>query len=318
MEQIKVSVIICTYNQEATISRALDSVLGQKGDFTYEIIIGEDGSPLDNTRKVCEDYQQKFPEIIHLLPKAPNKGFITNFRDCLASTKGKYIAICSGDDFWHNTNKLQEQIEFLDNNSNFGLVYTDFKILNVDRKTTESDFYKTKGITPPIGKIYYHLIHKNPIAACTVLFRKSLVDNYLNFQSYIDLEFGMEDYPMWLEFSQHTEFMYIPTSTLTYSIADGSLSNNLSDLSKIEKFEQKIFKIKQHFLSKYPLKGILVQNLLDIHYSELVAKAVIGGHYKQARLYAKKLNKLKPVNVVKILVCYTPLIYLYKKRLLGE
>ena len=68
-----VSVLILTYNQEDTIARAIESVLAQQADVSYEIIIGDDAST-DNTRRVCQEYVSRYPEIIRLMPATPNKG----------------------------------------------------------------------------------------------------------------------------------------------------------------------------------------------------------------------------------------------------
>ena len=95
----KISVIVTTYNQEDTIGRTLNSILAQKCHLPIEIIIGEDCST-DNTRSVCKDYAQRYPQIIRLMPKAENKGIQNNYYDCLLECKGKYIADCAGDDFW--------------------------------------------------------------------------------------------------------------------------------------------------------------------------------------------------------------------------
>ena len=92
-----ISVIVITYNQERTIGRTLDSILNQRCHLPLEIIIGEDAS-IDNTRKICETYAERFPKMVKLMEKAPNKGIVDNYFDCLLTCKGKFIADCAGDD----------------------------------------------------------------------------------------------------------------------------------------------------------------------------------------------------------------------------
>jgi glycosyltransferase involved in cell wall biosynthesis len=75
---VTISVIVCTYNQEATIARALDAILAQQCTVPYEVIIGEDAST-DNTRKICQEYAKKYPDIIRIMPEAPNKGIVDNY-----------------------------------------------------------------------------------------------------------------------------------------------------------------------------------------------------------------------------------------------
>lgn len=109
-----VSVIVLTYNQEATVARALDSILAQRAPLGfYEIVIGDDASS-DATREICLDYLRRFPSIVRLMPAAPNKGVVDNYFDTLAACRGRYIADCAGDDWWTDPDRLVRQAAILD------------------------------------------------------------------------------------------------------------------------------------------------------------------------------------------------------------
>ncbi|MUP46840.1 glycosyltransferase [Gramella sp. BOM4] len=128
-----VSVLVQTYNHEKFIEQCLESILSQKTNFNFEIILGEDESS-DNTRSICLEYAKKFPESIRLLlHRKKNKirvnGITTgNFNAIynLFTSKGKYIAFCEGDDFWTDPFKLQKQVDFLGQNDNFSFCYHKF------------------------------------------------------------------------------------------------------------------------------------------------------------------------------------------------
>lgn len=310
-----ISVVILCYNQELTIARTIDSVLSQETEYQFEIIIGEDASPSDNTRSICEEYVVKYPKIISLLPTAPNKGVVKNYSDCLARCNGKYISTCSGDDWWHNSNKLQLQIEFLENNEDYGVVYTDFDTLDVNTSKKTKDCFTAKGVILPSGEIYQRLIEGNTILACTAIFRSNIFYKYIDLNKFVSLGFLMEDYPMWLEMSQHTKFKYIPISTTTYSIENGSLSNNLNNFSKFEKFETSVFNIKKYYISKYPIDGIHEDSLLQSLYLNLIIKCIKGKHFKEARCYSKKLDNCSLKIFFLRIICNSPLIWLYSLRL---
>lgn len=102
-----VSVCVQTYQHEAYIKECLDSILAQKTSFPFEIILGEDDSE-DQTRKICKEYAEKNPDRIRLfLRNKKDKIFINgvktgrfNFLENLKSCRGKYIAMCDGDDYW--------------------------------------------------------------------------------------------------------------------------------------------------------------------------------------------------------------------------
>ncbi len=102
-----------TYNHEAYISEALDSILSQETNFDIEIVIGDDNSK-DGTEKICRQYQDKYPDKIHYFRREPNIGMMPNFIQCMTDCKGKYIAICEGDDYWTDKNKLQSQVDFME------------------------------------------------------------------------------------------------------------------------------------------------------------------------------------------------------------
>src|SRR5262245_13387432 len=90
---MKVSVLITTYNHESFIAQAIDSVLMQRVNFDYEIIIGEDCS-LDSTRDIVVSFQKMYPDKIRLLLPQENLGFYGNviFKQILELSKGQYIA----------------------------------------------------------------------------------------------------------------------------------------------------------------------------------------------------------------------------------
>ncbi|MDC0957915.1 glycosyltransferase, partial [Flavobacteriaceae bacterium] len=103
---------------------ALDGFLMQKVDFDYEILLRDDAST-DGTSKICHKYANKYPDKIKLLAYTENqyqKG-VSPFRDNVKRAKGKYIAMCEGDDYWTDPYKLQKQVNFLENNEDFSFCF---------------------------------------------------------------------------------------------------------------------------------------------------------------------------------------------------
>jgi glycosyltransferase involved in cell wall biosynthesis len=113
-----VSVVCATFNQEKYISDAINSFLNQETNFPFEVIIHDDCST-DGTRKVIDEYVENYPRIIKPVYQTENQ-FSKGKRPInLASkyTKGKFIALCEGDDYWLSASKLQKQADFLMNNA---------------------------------------------------------------------------------------------------------------------------------------------------------------------------------------------------------
>ncbi|OQA21685.1 MAG: putative glycosyltransferase EpsE [Chloroflexi bacterium ADurb.Bin360] len=116
-----VSVSVATYQHVHFIEQCLDDILAQETDFPYEIIVGEDGS-VDGTRDICIKYAINHPDKIRLFLRDRNTTTLMhenrqirfNGVFCRMSCRGKYIALCEGDDYWTDPHKLQKQVEFLE------------------------------------------------------------------------------------------------------------------------------------------------------------------------------------------------------------
>ena len=119
-EYIKISVVVTAYNHENYIAQCLDGILQQKGDFTLEVILGDDCSQ-DKTRQIMHTYQEKHPDIFMLLPPRANMGITKNIKRCLDACTGSYIAFCEADDYWTDTYKLQKQLEFMESHPEYSL-----------------------------------------------------------------------------------------------------------------------------------------------------------------------------------------------------
>ncbi len=110
---IKVSVMMVTYNHGKYIEQAIQSVLNQNTNFKYELLIGEDCST-DCTRKVVERYQMDYPQIIRVVRHNKNVGALKNEAELRQRCRGQYIAVLEGDDYWIYPDKLKQQVDFLD------------------------------------------------------------------------------------------------------------------------------------------------------------------------------------------------------------
>jgi glycosyltransferase involved in cell wall biosynthesis len=107
-----------TYQHERFITQAVESVMMQKTDFPYELIISDDCSP-DNTRQLVLDLQRRYPDRIRLLLPATNLGMMSNFVQTLRACDGDYIALVEGDDYWLDPLKLQRQVALLEAHPEF-------------------------------------------------------------------------------------------------------------------------------------------------------------------------------------------------------
>lgn len=136
-DKVLVSVCLQAYNQIDYIKKSLDSIIAQKTNFTFEVLLGDDESS-DGTREICIDYAKKHPDKIKLFfhhrknnIKINSKSTgIFNFLYNLFSASGDFIAYCDGDDFWEDEFKLQKQVNYLKEHPNTVLTYHDIQLIN--------------------------------------------------------------------------------------------------------------------------------------------------------------------------------------------
>ena len=133
MEEVILSVLIPTYNQEAYIEKALDSVLEQKTQYKYEVLVGEDVST-DNTRNVLKKYEKEHPGKITVFYRENNLGravgVLDNHMDLYNKAQGKYVIFLEGDDYWVDDNKIEEQVSFLERHADYVAVAHNCKVVD--------------------------------------------------------------------------------------------------------------------------------------------------------------------------------------------
>lgn len=126
-----VSVCMITFGHAKFIEKAINSILMQEGEFEMELIISNDNSP-DNTDEIIRNIIQihEHGKNIKYFNHNKNLGVAKNFIFALNQCRGKYVAICEGDDFWTDPLKLVKQIDFLDRHDSYVVTYHDALIVN--------------------------------------------------------------------------------------------------------------------------------------------------------------------------------------------
>lgn len=136
MKNVLVSVICITYNQVDYIREAIDSFLNQETDFEFEILIHDDAST-DGTAEIVKEYADRYPEKITAILQKENqysKGVKISTTYIFPIVKGKYVALCEGDDFWTDNKKLQKQADYMEDHPECSMCIHDGWILSEDKK----------------------------------------------------------------------------------------------------------------------------------------------------------------------------------------
>ncbi|MCC3869510.1 glycosyltransferase [Terrisporobacter mayombei] len=225
-DEIMVSISCITYNHEKYIEQTIQSFLMQKTNFKYEILIHDDAST-DSTPEIIKKYHKKYPNIIKPLLQKENqwsKGVtIINYTFNHKRAKGKYIALCEGDDYWTDPYKLQKQIEYMESNANCSLCTHAVDI--IDENSEEiMNIIRPKNSNSRIDSREFIAGGGMFIGTNSIVYRKRLMDNPPDW--YFDAPVG--DYPLQIFLAINGEVYYMDESMATYRVGvPGSWSNRV-------------------------------------------------------------------------------------------
>jgi glycosyltransferase involved in cell wall biosynthesis len=209
-----VSVCCVTYNHEQYIKDAIEGFLIQETHSPYEIIIHDDCST-DGTAEIIRDYQQKHPDLITTILQTENQRSKGKkiFPITFERARGKYIALCEGDDYWTDPHKLQKQVEFLEAHQDCVICCTKADLLDQLKEEIQIGV-----IGPPGAKQIYTL---NDVlefgGVCptlTTLFRNGLISDFPKWF----FECAIGDYPLEVLLSSFGMIGFLDLSTAVYRV----------------------------------------------------------------------------------------------------
>ena len=267
-----VSIICPSFNHEKYIERSLQGFVIQKTSFLFEIIVHDDASN-DNSASIIRTYESKYPKLFNAIFQSENKhnqGEHIWFDLMFPKVKGKYIALCEGDDYWTDPYKLQKQVDFLEANPDYGLVHTDCDFFYEGSNILVKDKDNSDGFYQPSGDILEYLLRQNCIKTLTVCFRKSLFDKIVDLNEHQQNNWLMGDYPMWLEFAFHSKIKYFPESTAVYRIRQNSASRS-QDAGYNFKFLRSAYDIRIFMIKKFNLAPEILKEY-TLRYADILFK----------------------------------------------
>ena len=173
--ELMVTIRCLAFNQESYIRQCLEGFVMQKTNFRFEAIVHDDAST-DGTAAIIKEYAEKYPDIIKPIFETENQyskrdGSIRRIMN--EHTYGKYVALCEGDDYWIDPLKLQKQVDFLENHSDYSMCFHKVKV-----------FRQTNNVNKSCLKLFNHLeereytgeeiLGKWTVPTASVLFKKGI------------------------------------------------------------------------------------------------------------------------------------------------
>lgn len=230
---MKLSVLITTYNLEKYIAYTLDSVFMQETNFDFEVLIGDDGSE-DNTLKIVEEYQQKYPNRIsvYIMPREKGvkynkiKRAAANRLNIASEAKGEYCTFLDGDDYYTDNKKLQKQVDILENPNNKDCALCAHNIFMAYEDGTGFMLSRAKKERKFTFKQYWKLTY---ICTHGLLFRNYFNENFPkgNVANYFD------DNMIALWAFSFGKMYYIPDNMAAYRQLDNSNWNEKTKLQQL-------------------------------------------------------------------------------------
>lgn len=279
--QIVMVTIQCfVYNHAPFLRQCLDGFVKQKTSFSFEAIVHDDAST-DESATIIQEYASKYPGIIKPIIQTENlyskrDGSINRIVN--QHTRGKYIAICEGDDYWIDPNKLQLQVDFMETHPDYVLCHTDFDLT--------SGGYRNRHIyLDPDDTYFPQSFCRFNIATLTSLFRS---DTYFHLPKlWENKQWPMGDLPLWIELSHEGKIKYFNKVTSCYRILQYSASHG--SLEKEIAYSKTVVDICNYYADYYGIGHPKFIN--DSYYAGVVRLAFIHDNVRVAREYKQKAKE---------------------------
>lgn len=219
-----VSVLMITYNHGNYLADAIEGVVNQECDFSFELIIGEDASN-DATRDIALEYQKRYPEIIRVVYSLHNIGMNANSRRIFEKARGQYIAYCEGDDFWCASDKLAKQVELMRSDEQIGIVHSDWTRSCFKNGHWVYDFMRSVHRRVPSKYLNGHIFstwhYPKILRTCTILLRKQTMEACYS-SGLMDEKYHFGDSVLSAYITSCWKVGYIPSVMAVYRVSPNS------------------------------------------------------------------------------------------------
>lgn len=308
MENAKVHVWMVTYNHERFIAQALESYLSQVTNFQTHLFIGDDCSK-DQTPAIVKEYAAKYPDRITALINEKNLGIVRNSAWVFSHCTAPYVALLEGDDYWNDPKKLQKQVDFLENNPEYGMVHADVDLRYEESGTILKAYNASSNIHFPSGNILTDILLNTSlfIKTATLLARRDLF--IPSFHPDLILEKGwlQGDLTWCLEMAHKTKIKYMDEVFATYRLL-GESASRTNDHWKKYQMHKSGFDIRIYFAEKFGVEPAIQTLIFQNAFHTYLHDAYLLRDWKLVQTsleLAKSKNlKIRMKDRIKILVTF--------------
>lgn len=290
----KVSVLICTYNHENYIEESITSALRQCFSQSYEILIGDDFSS-DFTRRIVEQYQKAYPNQIRSFFNPNNLGASANFLGLVKASRGEYVAVLDGDDFWIDPYKLQKQWEIVQKDPSYGMVCSYASVLDQESHR----LIGTLG-NKSVECFKDLIVSDVDVASPTLFFNKRVLEKCISESDWYISNNYFFDSVISYWFAYFSRIYFIPEELAVYRVLRNS-GCHADDLSTQNSYRLRYYSIKLRFLleNKVPIDmshPVLLQEWIK---AEQYGAYQSDLNVRKSKAYRMGAILLKPFRIIK-------------------
>ncbi|WP_144605240.1 glycosyltransferase [Algoriphagus algorifonticola] len=285
-----VSVSCLSFNHANYIRQCFEGILAQKTNFPFEIVVYDDAST-DGTIEIIQEYIHKYPDLFNVFFQKENqyskgvRGIAPRFN--FPRCRGKYIAFCEGDDFWIDPDKLQKQVDFLEENQDFTICCTNYSEVDQDGKLLKENIWDGFRLSPVITHEMI-LEHYKP-KILTSMFRKSAFKN--GFPNIFSQTFNTDNFLCAIA-TENGPAGFLNFNSGCYRVHNQGVWSGKSEIRQFEMQLDTFFKMKGYF------KNQKQQRSID--------KRIYSIERKLSRIYAKEKEIGKSLDLIKRMMKVDP------------
>jgi len=288
---ILVSICCLTFNHQNYIRQCLDGFMVQQTNFKFEVLIHDDAST-DNTATIVREYEHKYPAIIKPIYQTENQysnGIKPSIKFQFPRVKGKYIAMCEGDDYWTDPLKLQKQVDFMESHPNLSFCFHGAQTLTADG--IYGIYYKKKQFKDRqlVPKKYFLESGGGGYCTASSFFRTSVVKSIPQYFT----KCPVGDLPLALLAITKGDIGYLKDEMAVYRLMT---DNSWSQVTKFDKKNENLviifdtikqFEIQTNF--KYSNEMVLLKKVMNYKFGFYNYKHSI---FKSLKYAIKNFNKM--------------------------
>lgn len=280
------SVHVLTFNNEKYIEETLNTILKQKTNFKFEIVIGDDNST-DNTNTILETFAAKYASFINYKKNEKQLGILKNFKSTLDRCKGDYVFAIAGDDFLKQDYTLQKMVNAIAKDKKIGFIDSGYDKLFI--KTRKVKIFENKPQIICSKTDYKHLVLIGQIYPIGICYNRKHLLKHVDFEKYLYMGITIEDYPILVDLIMNTDFARIDESLHIYRIHTSSYSNQKDFKLQLALNEQMLGLVK-FFSKKYKFPSVVLK---DFKKTSNAAKLYLAGYFGDKNLGKDVYRKLK-------------------------